>query len=154
MEMLSPNFSGDRANQSLRFALMETGLYVLTPSAEWRFGLPIPMHGFLALQAGVVRLGCRVGVVSTQTGGYNSRISYAPFHHTSLHCPEGQQVRITPTDVKCVTSLQVGIVSLQELLEGESSRMRIRTTAAGALQCSFPQLEVSSIKFTHLFLFF
>ena len=26
MEMLSPNFSGDHANQSLRFALMETGL--------------------------------------------------------------------------------------------------------------------------------
>ena len=26
MEMLSPNFSGDRANQSLSFALMETGL--------------------------------------------------------------------------------------------------------------------------------
>ena len=26
MEMLSPNVSGDRANQSLIFALMETGL--------------------------------------------------------------------------------------------------------------------------------
>ena len=31
MEMLSPNFSGDRANQSLRFALMETGLQRMTP---------------------------------------------------------------------------------------------------------------------------